>query len=302
MLSKRLFVIPALLACGGEAASPEPQGKERIIEVRDGVPVYSAVNEGLTLDGSDSDLGQVSQPLLFAPSGSRQPGFTPGDETSCVTTGGLAQNCIVPPVNGLKKRFVYYIDGGFGPRIEGFGVARFDIYSQLTQMYTDLVAQGAESSGAGALDYGETTDLDDPDLTYIIDVSDSDFCAGTSSKGNVCFTGSTTGISRDSTLVGSYHRMVNVPAIHIDYESIRTHAGWTTANKRNALHQAIVLAFLKGIGQGPKNILLSTRCDQVTVTTGFWCTLPPTAACKLNGWGDFGNPDSVSLLGTNCGD
>ncbi len=35
----------------------------------DGVPVYSAVNEGLTLDGSDSDLGQVSQPLLFAPSG-----------------------------------------------------------------------------------------------------------------------------------------------------------------------------------------------------------------------------------------
>jgi len=296
----------ALFACGGQAAREEPQGDERIIEVRDGVPIYSATNPGLVLEDAleASELGQAEQPLLFAPSGNRQPGFTPGSEESCMTNGGTSQNCVVPPMeNGLKKGFVYYIEGGMGPRIGGgFGVARFDVYSQLNAMYVDLVNQGAETTGSGALDYGETTDLNDPDLTFVIDVLDSgNFCTGTSSKGHVCFTGSTTGMTHDSTLVGVYHRMVNVPVIHIDYAEIRNHAGWTTANKTNALHQAIVLAFEKGIGQGPRTNSLSTRCDQAVVITGFWCTLPTNSACKLNGWGDFGNTGSISLLGADCG-
>lgn len=296
----------ALMACGGEIAQEEveQQYDERIVEVRDGVPIYSDLNSGLQLEeAADSgDLGQTSQPLLFAPSGNRQPGFVPDAEISCTTTGGPEQNCVVPPVKGLKKRFIYYLEGGFGPRISGFGAARFDVYSQLNAMYADLVAQGAETTGSGALEYGETYDLSDPDLTYVIEVSDSgNFCSGSTSKGLVCFTGSTTGISHDNSLVGVYHRMVNVPVIHIDYADIRNRTGWTTTQKERALHQAIVLAFSKGIGQGPRDIVGSTRCDQTTVITGAWCTLAPNAACKLNGWGDFGDDDSIRLLGANCG-
>lgn len=302
-----LAVCAAALACGGQAADPaaEHSGAERIVEVVDGEPMYSGTNTGLQLDWEESDsedIGQSAQPLLFAPTGSRQPGFVPGSEESCVTTGGASQNCVVPPMNG-HKAFVYYMTGGMGPRIGGaFGVARFDVYSQLTQLYVELVAQGIETTGSGAIDFRETTDLNDPELTYVIDVSDSgDFCSGTSSKGNVCFTGSTTGIAHDSSLVGTYHLMVNVPAIHIDYEAIRTKAGWTNTQKTNALHQAIVLAFLKGVGQGPKNIAGSARCDQTDVITGFWCTLPTNSACKVNGWGDFGDDSFVRLLGGNCG-
>lgn len=299
---KRLLLV-AMVGCGGMAADGgESSQEERVVEVVDGAPVYGP-NQGLTLDGGDgSTLGQSAQPLLFAPSGIRQPGFVPDSEVSCVTNGGPTQNCIVPPVNGLTKGFVYYIEGGFGPRISGFGAARFDVYSQLNQMYADLVAQGAQTTGPGALEYRETTDLADPDLTYVIDVSDSgNFCTGSSSKGLVCFTGSTTGISHDSSLAGVYHRMVNAPAIHIDYADIRNRAGWTTTQKKNALHQAIVLAFLKGIGQGPRDVANSARCDQTTVQTGAWCTLPSNAACKLNGWGDFGSPDLIWLLGADCG-
>ncbi len=298
----------ALAACGGQIAQEqeEPQQDERIVEVVDGQPVYSDSSYGLQpVDGGTDvgDLGQTSQPLLFAPSGSRQPGFIPGSEESCITGGGPTQNCVVPPMNGGTKGFVYYLTGGQSPRIGGaFGVARFDVYSQLDDMYLDLVAQGAETTGTAALDYRETFDLNDPDLTYVIDVSDSgNFCSGTSSKGLVCITGSTTGISHDSTLVGVYHRMVNVPVIHIDYDDIRNRSGLTTAQKKNVLHQAVVLAFLKGIGQGPKDIAGSTRCDQTTVLSASRCTLPTNAACKLNGWGDFGDPSSVRLLGTNCG-
>lgn len=301
-----VWLLFALFGCGGQAASEEPQAGERIVEVRDGSPVYSAENHGLQpLDAEEqAELGQTAAPLVFAYSGTRQPGFVPDTEVSCVTTGGSSQNCIVPPMeHGLTKSFVYYLEGGFGPRINGFGVARYDVYSQLDQMWIDLKAQGAYTTGTLALKYRETFDLDDPDLTFVIEVSDSgDFCSGTSSKGNVCFTGSTTGMMHDSSLVGVYHRMVNVPVIHIDYNAIRTKAGWTAIQKQNALQQAVYLAFLKGIGQGPKNISGSTRCDQTDVLKDVWCTLPPNAACKLNGWGDFGDDGFVWLGGVNCGD
>lgn len=305
---KMLLLALILAACGGEAyqavEDAGPDGGERIVEVVNGVPVYGDTNYGIQLEdaGEQSDFGQASQPLLFAPSGTRQPGYTPGNEVSCTTSGGSTQNCIVPPMNG-HKMFVYYITGGMGPRINGgFGVARYDVYSQLTQMYVDLVAQGIETTGSGALEFRETSDLNDPELTFVIDVSDNgDFCTGTTSKGNVCLTGSTTGIAHDASLVGNYHLMVNVPVIHIDYKAIKDKAGWTVTQKERALHQAVVLAFLKGMGQGPQNITGSTRCDQNDVLTGFWCTLPPNAACKVNGWGDFGDDEFLRLLGADCG-
>lgn len=309
-----LLILGLILGCGAPTPSGigDPNGAGRLLEVRDGVAYYGrddADNPGLVpLDrGSDgATIGQAQEPLVFAPTGNRQPGFTPGAEESCITTGGASQNCVVPPMHSDgHKSFIYYINGGMGPRISGGGVARFDVYSQLNAMYVDLVAQGAETTGSGALVYGETDDINDPDLTFVIDVTepgDSDFCSGTGTlKSNVCITGSTTGMSHDSSLVGVYHRMINVPVIHIDYEHLRNFVGWTTTNKLNAAHQAIVGAFYKGIGQGPRTNSFSTRCDQAVVTSGFACTMPPNAACKLNGWGDFGNTSSVALLGSDCG-
>ncbi len=102
-------------------------------------------------------------------------------------------------------------------------------------------------------------------------------------------------------MVGTYHRMVNAPAIHIDYAAIKNKAGLTTTQKRNALHQAIVMAFWKGVGHGPRDISGSTRCDQNSVLTSFWCALPANAACKLNGWGDFGDDGFIDLAGDDCG-
>jgi hypothetical protein len=286
-----LAAVLMALACGGEAESdvtaPEPQQPRLLYIDADGSEVFGFP------EGSDDagDVGSLEQPLVFAPAGAIQPGVrTDGTEIVC-TPQSPNQNCVIPRFKAI--RWIPY--GNPGSQMT-------QVTNQVNAWYNDMVAKGLSQASDGWL-FSQATDINDRHLTLVVDVNPgTGFCAGDSTKGLSCMTGSTTGVQPLSGLVGTYHTWQEgtVPVLHIDIGEILGLPGLTAQQKTNLVHQAVWSGLVRFGGLGLMQVG-DDRCYSQTRQPNQTCVNRTQTACFFNGFGDAGNTSSVWIGGSNCG-
>lgn len=296
------ILLPAIilaLACGAQPEEPDAadlgSSAERPLYAQDGAIVWGP-GDGIDVPSTDRELGQASQPLIFAPAGATNPGIKPGNYQTCIQ-GDQNQNCVIPD----EKDLIWYL-------YDGSSAQKTAVRAQVTEWYLDMVALGLEVCPQnGCWQFREATSLDDPELNLVIAIgqSASGFCPGTASQTRslICWGGETTGVPKDSNsgLAGTYHRFADhiVPVATIDYAQIQGLA-LTPAQKVNRLRQA-TRAILLGFGGKGLMIIGNNRCNNTNLLApDAVCSASASEACFFNGFGGEGE-EMLFIGGANCG-
>ncbi len=250
-------------------------------------------------EAEDEQLSTAEQQLIFAPAGATQPGIKPTSFRTCVQ-GDNAQNCVVPS----QKDFVYSF-------ASGSETAKSQYRSAISAARDQLVAQGMEScSTNGCWHFREATSVNDPTITVRIILNESatvSACPGSASdtRSLFCYDGPTRSWSKLSPLSGTYHSWnddSSPPSLAFDEGEIKYQPLFTPAQKTTRRMNVVKAAVLSFGGKGLMFDSGTDRCSQATL----WppsqpCFIYPADACWMNGFGDEGDQDHISVLGANCG-
>ena len=238
----------------------------------------------------ESDVGSLDQELMSALTGAIQFGFQPGSEATC-SSQVTNQVCIVPRQKDLR---VFYTGGSSSQR----QVIRTLVNGWLNAM----IARGLSQESDG-WHLSEASDVNDPDLTLLIDVDTGNgFCTdeGTSIKDLSCFSGSVTNLTEAPGVKGNYRRWTGVPVLHIDYDDIQNNSSLTTTQKNNLRRQAVFSGLNRFVGIG---LVISgdQKCSNRELILDAPCFVTVAQACAANSFGDDGNQTTWLFGGPNCG-
>jgi hypothetical protein len=288
-----------LVGCGGydlevpeDAGSPDEQAEEtvapeeRLLGIEpDGTLRYGTEPDFVDLTPAAGELGQTSQPLVFASAGATQPGSRPDTSETCVVGDNL-QNCRIfgragnAGMTGSNK-MRYWVIGGNAGQLAA-------LTTSINAFYNTAVAQGAITSGANGFKVEQGTSINDPALTVVFDLvtNSSGFCTGPNGKtrNNFCWSGQTQGLA-DGGMPGTYHLVLGVPVVHFDIGEIDARAGLTAAKRTNLKNQAYWASFATFYNIGLV-VVGDNRCNNVDEKPD-GCVWRSQQSCFINGQGEF---------------
>lgn len=261
------------------------------------------------MPGDEDDLGQAEETYLSGTrGGTAQFGTrTASSNLMCdsVTTG---QVCLVPKTKSIMVFFTGPTGSG-APSAADIQAVRVKLGGGSNGWFGQMVAQGLDVS-AEPWSYTETTDVNNPLLSLVVSVNMALGACGSGGTANKvekysCFTGTTTGLTEDSGVVGQYVKFANVPVLNIDLGAVRARGANATEDD-NLLRKVVWNGMnrMQGIGQLDT---ANARCSARTIDAFALsnpCILQTTEACILSKFGEMGDATHFGIVtgaSANCG-